>query len=481
MSKITNKLDKIIEGMRIASDAITSTMGPKGKLVTIYQDDRIKFTKDGVSVAKSINLPDPLHNIGAKILISAANQTVAQCGDGTTATSLLTTKFIEHFYSKLTESDDPTTILKELDIEVEEVISQLQDKSTKVTSPEEIKDIATISSNSSEIGDIFYEIYSEIGLDSLVYLERPSGSLRTYYEVTKGAEFNAGFINQAFINDKVNTQVVFDNPFIHVSKDPQSTMNERISKLLSISIESNIPIVIIAPRFSDSFIRTCVMNKMQQNLQICLIQSPGYGGGIEKNQNDINSYLSSDGTVDRIVIGTHSFTLFNEDAPNLQEHISNLKNLASNSIEGYDQEDYLRRAHALGKTAATIFTGGPTPESAFEQYDRLEDAVGATRTAVNSGFLPGGGVALASLKSTILQPILTAPYYKICRNANISNPTIFDIKNHGYDFNTLKQVDYIDTGIVDPTNVVINSFKNAYESFKLIFNTSYIIDNNTTL
>jgi len=478
MSKITNNLEQVIEGMKLASETITSTMGPKGKLVAIYEDNKIKFTKDGVTVAKSIELPDPLQNIGAKILISAANQTVAQCGDGTTATSLLTTKFIEHFYKTLVESTDTNKKLKELDEEVEQIVSKLESASQTLTTPEEIKDITTISSNSEKIGDIFYEIYSEVGLDSLIYLERPSGALNTHYEVSKGAEFNSGFVHSAFINDKVNSSVVFEDVYLHITADPVTQVTKEISDLLGAAMNHNKAIVIVAPRFSDTFIRTAVMNKTQQNLQVCLVKTPGYGEGISKNQNDLKAYLSEANTIDKVVITTHTMTLFNEDTPHLTKHIEHLKNLANTAIEPYAKKDYLRRAHELGRTAATIFAGGVTPEAAFEEYDRLEDAVGAARTAVNSGFLPGGGLALLQAGiSTPLDHITNAPYIKILRNANEKvrySPSL----NHGINFKTGEFTDYVANGIIDPTDVVINSFKNAYESFRLIFNTSYIVDNN---
>lgn len=491
----TKNKEDILTGLNKAANIVTSTMGGQGKTVIIsdksapqmrgnylFNPEALRFTKDGVSVARSIKFENDLENIGAQILLSAANKTVEECGDGTTLTSLLLQKLIQEVNKSIRIYKDVNTVLQNTEGSIAQVIKYLQDNSKQVTSPKEVQFLAATSSNSERIGLLFKEIYESTGLDALITLEKSEQSDRTYFEITNGISFDNGYVHPVFMTNKDTEQAIYENCYVHIDTEPISSVNEFYRDLLSISMKEDTPIAIIAPRFSDAFVRACSMNKTGQGAKVVLIKTPGYGYGVVKNVEDIKAFLSDTNYVDKIVVNDRSFFLYNEDTPNLQPRLDQLLELSKSAHDKFDEEDYKNRYFKLKNSSAVIYAGGQTPESMQEEYDRIEDAIGAVNAAIKGGYVEGGGLALfrAFVNLDVYKPvknILKAPIIKILENANIKEVQI-DIEDiKGYNVKTHRHEDFYETGVIDPTNVIISALKNAFTNTKLLVNTSYTLVN----
>lgn len=471
--KQINNIKKVVEGVNTAAEIIASTMGAEGKLVVIKSNGKLQFTKDGVTVANSISFNDPEMNIGADILKAATKKTVQQTGDGTSATSVLLNAFLNQFK----DTEISLELLNELDTHVDYSLKAIDKITQKVETVKDVYNLAKVSSNSEVLAELFKETYSKVGLDSLVTIESPLNHLKTSLEIKKGVKYTNGFVNHAFVTDKNTEKVVYENPYIYTVNKGISTITPEISTLIGASTKNNIPLVIIAKSFSDLVIRQLILNRVQKGTPVVAIKAPGFANGISKNLEDINAYLDNNNHVDKIVVDTHSFTIYNENTPRLKKHLDKIKSLAKNSVENIDKEDYKKRFYKLNQSTAIIYAGGSTPEKQSEEFDRLEDALGTVQSAIRTGYVPGGGLALyTSSEATRIKPILQAPYYQILKNASLplvspySNDTAINVR-------TKKRENFLETGIIDSAAAVKQALINSYETFKLIINTSYILNN----
>lgn len=481
---VENNLDKILKGLNTCADIVTSTMGYNGKNVVIADNyGNLKFTKDGISVAKSINLVDPVENIGAQILISAANKTVKEVGDGTTLSSLLLKEMISSTLKEIEKSNDINRVLDDLEIRIEEVISRIRKISKKVNTPKTVRRIAEVASKSDKIGSLFEEIYSQTGMDTKIILEKSEHNNTTYYEILNGIEFNSGYVHPSFMTDKNSEQCIYENAYIHVDEAPILDLTPNYKALLTTAHSEGIPLIIIAPKFSDAFIRMCSMNKTNQNVPVCLIKTPGYGHNIIKNIDDIRAFLSEDGTVEKIIVTDYDFTIFNSDSPFLSSRIEQLQRLADSAKDKYEQEEYINRMYRLKGSTAIIYTGYVTGEQQNEEYDRIEDAIGAVNSASRFGYVPGGGITLLYASTFIdnhfLCNVLKTPFKKILDNSNIDVNSYPEVPLFPFGINTKsRQVeDFYKTGILDATEVLVQALRNAFTNTKLIVNTSYTLYN----
>ena len=496
---ITQQKESILKGLNTVADAVASTMGAKGKTVIIGSNDNkapLRFTKDGVSVAKAINLPDPIENIGAQLVISAANKTVEETGDGTSLTSIFLQTMIQTTIKILKKESNVNKVLIELENAVNKVIKSLQEKSIKVETINDIYNIANVSSNSEQIGELFKNIYTETkSFNSLLNLEKSENFTKTYYELTKGLEFeDSGYIHPAFMTNRNTEQIIYENAFVYITDQPVKTNNKYIEQLIEkVAIQNTTPLIIIAPKFGEGIKRTCIMNKVNNDIPVALLKLPGYGYGIKKNLEDLYSFLtpldgsdstSRGGMVDKIIASAYSFTLMNENTPYLEQRINQLKELSQSAIEHYDQKDYNKRLHNLQGSSVLIFAGGQTPEAQSEEYDRIEDAIGAVNTALKGGYVVGGGKELLNqfekCDNLILCDVLLRPIEQILKNANC-DPDKFseylNLPNIGFNAKTLEDVDLLKEGIIDPTITLITALKNALSNTKLFINSSYVLFN----
>ena len=478
---VTNELDKILAGIIKTADIVVSTMGGAGKNVIIANNqDEIIFTKDGVSVAKSIRFADPEENVGAQLLINAAKNTVKEHGDGTTLTSLFIKTFATELFRELREKPetDINQLIADCKQEIENVKNIIQEEASHIDNNNDIYRVAYTSSKSPRLANFIAEIYGKTGKNANIAIEKSRTSNNTYYNIMQGLGFESGFIHSGFVNQD-NGTCYFERPFIIISNENVQSPDD-YEELIGESFQNNIPVVFIAPTFSDAFIRFCLSNKQRKGLEICLIKTPGYAEGAKENIKDIKAFLNSDGTCSSIKVNPYEFIIFNEpEAEKINKRVAILKAHADEAVDDYDEKEYLRRISALSQTSAIIYVGGITEKNIKEEYDRLEDAVGAVKSAIRTGFVKGAGITL--LKGYIVEPqnaaqkilgdVCMASFNQILKNAridpkNIKHDIPYNIRSHKYD----------DT-LIDPVGVLCSSLDNSFALIELLINASFLVYN----
>lgn len=492
---LTNDHEKLIAGLRKASEVVVSTLGASGNFVLVGNDDSsLRFTKDGVSVARSITLEDPIENLGAQTVINSANKTVNEVGDGTTTTSLLLltlVNFIEEHKSEI--SKNVNEFLNDTEEALELLIKKVKENSISDITLENIRDIAAVAGSSDEIGEILFQIYSTVGKDSLVELnpETSEVSQKTYYNITKGLDMNSGMINSKFRNVS-NGNCVFEDPLIYVSSKKITDLDEYLDMMEKAHKDQD-PLVIIAPAFSENFIKLALYNKINAKVKICLIKAPGYGEGVAEGLKDIKAFCDEDGYVDKIIVTPRSFTLFNETPFAVEERVSELENKMDAAEDLFYIQDYEKRIHKLRCSTALIFAGGVTEKNAKEEYDRIEDALGSVKSAIRGGYNIGGGNAIFLLKDQIkssndlvtklIKDLCSKPLSVIVNNGfENSEEVLAETKeNKHFNIKTRKWEDFNTSGIIDSTEVIEQSIRNSWASAKLLLKTKYLIFNSNSM
>lgn len=466
----SNNLDLLLQGLNKAADIITSTMGGTGKNVLLFENRDLSFTKDGVSVAKKIQFRNPEEDAGAQLLIVAANQTVQACGDGTTLTSLLTQGFVNLLLEEV-KSRPINVVLQEAKEEIEKVSEYLIDSSVKVETFDQIYEVALTSSKSKRIAKLIQEIYNQTGLKASISVESSQNFNHTYYEISKGLNFESGLVHPSFAN-QANGNYAAENPFIWVIDEVVANPQDYKNYIDNFNREK-IPVVMIAKDYSDGFVRFALSNK-QIGLDICLIKHPGFGESIAENLKDIKVFLTNE-RCNKITVTPYEFTIYNKsDKRKIKKRLDQLNAQLDVATAEFDKLTILKRIANLEQVSAIIYVGGTTKKNADEEYDRIEDAVGACKSALKLGVVKGTGVALYEYAENNhdaipkwFHDLLRQPAYKILSNANIQlNPS-----NRPFNVKT-KQID--DT-LVDSTHVIVNSLQNSFAMAELVINTSYIL------
>lgn len=476
MTHVNSDIKTIIEAINKAAEVITSTMGGLGKNVILADDKEFIFTKDGVSVAKKINFPDSTENLGARLLINAADQTVKECGDGTTLTSLFVKEFLKLYQDSIHQFETASSFSEYIKEEIEKVKQYLNNNKEVIENNMDIYKVAYTSSKSSRIASFIADIYKATGLKANISLEYSRTSNNTYFDVVDGLEFPTGMIHNGFGNQE-NGTCIFDNPYLFISKDP-IVVPDDYEQLISDCFENGDPIVFIAPMFSEAFIRFALLNKKSKGLQICLVKLPGYGEAILENIKDMKAFMAEDApVVNKIKITGYDFTLYNTTSKKkIEKRVKELTGLAQAAVEDYFEQDYLNRISRLTQSSAVIYVGGITEKNAKEEYDRIEDALGAVKVAIKNGFVKGAGVTLyhyAKQTNTLLSSVLKAPYVTILSNANKFNiikeesEIPYNVKTGQYDIN-----------ISDPVNVIQSALDNSFALVHLLINTKFIVYEN---
>lgn len=462
---------KVLEGIRKASNIITSTMGGSGKNVLMFEDKKLQFTKDGVSVAKKIQFRDPEEDAGAQMLITAANKTVKECGDGTTLTSLFTQEFVSKLF-KLCQENPVNDVLEQWEEMVNKTVEILKERSQKIESIETIYNIALTSCKNEKLAQLIHEIYRKVGLKASISVQMSQESPTSYYEVTKGLNFDGGLISPLFSN-QLNGTFQAEKPYIWLTDEVMNDF-EANAPIINEFHENKIPLVIIAKDFSDSFIRYTLTNKQAKNLDICLLKIPGWGNGVRENIKDIKAFVTGN-YVNKITVTPTDFTLYNNpDAKKIRTRVKQLEAQIEGFTEEWDQNDFLRRIDTLNQTSAIIYVGGRTLANAQEEFDRIEDAIGACKTACKGGTIRGAGSELVDVAdysdlswTDEYRNVLYAPTRKILSNANLQ----LEASSSSYNVKTKQP----DPNLLDPTNVVTTALLNSFALATLLINTSYIL------
>ena len=504
--------EKLINGIEQIASAVKSTLGPMGNTVLIESEHHthgITVTKDGVTVAKAVDLIDPVENLAVRMMKEAADRTAASAGDGTTTAIVLTEAIVKAGMSLIEKDENKTEVLRELVKETEKVIENLKRKSRKVTKGR-LKDVATISANNDPtIGNIIASVYKSIGINGIVTVDK-SQTAETYYETTNGIKVERGYQSHLFINNHEKDECVFEDTHILVS-DAEISNLLQIENVLKPIINEGRKLLIIAP-CSNNVINTLAANKLKRDLKVCVISPPSFGykqhelmqdialsvGAVyysEKTGDDLSLISFHDlGFAKRVVVGRDDTVIIKDSDvvdEEVDERVAQLKKAHANAVKKADKDFILSRIASLTGGIGVIYVGGNTDLEQKELYDRVDDAVCAVRSALEEGILPGGGLALFkeslnyeeghSIVDKIMYQALRAPMVQIQVNAGADLDNIHFEKlkysdyNYGYNAKTGEYDNMFDMGVIDPLKVTRSALQNAMSVAVTILSTNAII------
>jgi len=517
--------EKILEGVNIIADAVKVTLGPKGRNVIIKNTHSpIRITKDGVSVAKEVEIYDEFHSVGAELIRQVAMKTCDIAGDGTTTATVLAQYIINEGMKAIDEGHNPIDLKKGIDFATDEIIKFLKSKSKVISDLIETQQIATISANGDEeIGHLIADTFIQVGKEGVITLE-DSANGKTESRIVEGIELNRGYISPYFVTNNNKMICELDNPYILIYDSKIAGVAPIVNLVESVMREQR-SLLIIADDVESEALATLVINKMKHGLKICAIKCPGFGDFRQDELSDISvvtgaQIISEDkgiklqnvtkeslGKAKKIIISSDKTTII--DGQGNEEEYNDRCKFLEDQIQDAENDDIKKTLEAryakLTNGIAVIKVGGTTEFEMKERKDRVEDAVHATRAALQDGILPGGGIAL--LKSTSFQDIhtessydtgrliisnaCTQPFNQILLNAGCDYAKISQISmddkmkkfEFGCDASKDKMCNMIESGIIDPTKVVITALQDASSIAGLFLTTEAVLieENEITL
>jgi len=505
---------KILNGVTILARAVKVTLGPKGRNVILDRKYGSPIvTKDGVSVAKEIYLPDPYENVGAQLVKEVASKTNDSAGDGTTTATVLAEAIYREGIKYVTAGANPIYLKRGIDKAVLSAVEKLKEISKVVNTNEEIRQVATVSANwDEEIGSIIADAMDKVGKNGTVTVEE-GRSNETTLDVVEGLQFDKGFLSPYFADQ--DTQIAsFEDPFILIYEKKISSILELVPVLQLVKDKSK-GIVIIADDVDGDALAALVVNKVKGALNVCAVKAPGYGDRKKDILADIaaltgatvltddlglsleKATLAQLGKAKKMVITKDSTTIVEGagEAEQIAKRIFQLKVKIENATSDYDKEKLQERLSKLAGGVAVINVGAATESEMKEKKQRVEDALHATRAAVEEGIVPGGGVALLrtvkaidstikklsgdeKLGAQIIRKAIEAPLKQLCMNAGVEGAVVIQkviSGKRGYNVATGKYEDLIKSGVVDPTKVTRTALQNASSISGLLLTTEAII------
>ncbi|HHT9124685.1 MAG TPA: chaperonin GroEL [Candidatus Brocadiia bacterium] len=508
---------KMLSGVKQLSDVVRVTMGPTGRNVILEKSyGSPSVTKDGVTVAKEVELKDPFENIGAKLVNEVATKTSDEAGDGTTTATVLAEAIFKEGLKHITAGANSIAIKRGIEKSVEVVVEELKKLSKPVKGRTEIAQVGAISANNdASIGNLLANAMEKVGKDGVITVEDAKG-IETTLEVVEGMQFDKGYISPYFITDAQKMQVVFEDPYILVHEKKISSMKDLIPLLEKIS-SSGKQFLIIAEDVEGEALATLVINKLRGVLNCAAVKAPGFGDRRKAMLEDIailtkGKAITEDlgiklETIDIDALGRAKKVTVDKDKTtivegagkksDIQARIAQIKRQIEQSTSDYDKEKLQERLAKLSGGVAVIRVGAPTEAELNEKKARVEDALHATRAAVEEGIVPGGGVAFIraipalsearkklkgdeKIGADIIMRALESPLRQIASNTGENGAVAVDeVKekstNVGYDANTGKYVDMIEAGIIDPTKVSRVALQNAASIAGLMLTTETMI------
>jgi chaperonin GroEL len=492
--------DELLSGVNILADAVSVTMGPLGMNVVIeIPDSHPIVTKDGVTVAKSVNIRDSFKNLGVEIVKEAASRTADTAGDGTTAATVLARSIFSEGLKMIAAGYSSKDLVSGIRAFSKDIIKNIADMSRPVNGSEEIMQVATISANGEvEIGKLITNAMNKLGADGVITVETAKG-FNSDLVIVDGMQINRGYLSPYFVNNTEKMCVEFDNPRVLICNQKISSIH-KISHLLEESLRSGSPILIVANDIDGDAMQGLVVNTTRGNLKSCAIRSPGFGNSRVGMVDDLSMMLDTDvididlleeaclddiGTCSKIIITRSSTTFI--DCPANMENIEERKDLLRDALKNDRlSEDELLvikiRLSRLAGGVGIIRVGGATEGELSERKDRVDDALSATQAAIDEGIVPGGGVCLLSAISNIdidsycekersgarvMKNACLSPIKQILNNAGESSDLIIakiqDDKSQTFGFNVVEGefCDMIVSGIIDPSKVVRCAIENA--------------------
>ena len=509
--------DKMLRGVDILNNAVKVTLGPKGRNVVLDKSfGAPRISKDGVTVAKEIELEDKFENMGAQMVREVASKTSDIAGDGTTTATVLASAIVKEGSKAVAAGMNPMDLKRGIDLAVDAIVEDLRKNSKKVTSNEEIAQVGTISANGdAEIGRFLAEAMKKVGNEGVITVEEAK-SLETELDVVEGMQFDRGYISPYFVTNADKMRVEMEDPYILINEKKLSGLQELLP-LLELVVQSGKPLLIIAEDVEGEALATLVVNKLRGGLKVAAVKAPGFGDRRKAMLQDIavltggqaisedlgikleNVALNMLGRAKKVTIDKENTTVVGGAGKksDIEGRISQIKAQIEETTSDYDREKLQERLAKLAGGVAVIRVGGATEVEVKERKDRVDDAMHATRAAVEEGILPGGGVALLragdALKRLrtsnddqktgieIVRKAIQTPARQIAINAGEDGSVIVgkiaekDQYNYGFDAQTGEYVDLVKKGIIDPTKVVRQALQGAASIAGLLITTEAMV------
>ena len=499
----TEARNKMLKGVNVLADAVAVTLGPKGRNVVMDKSfGAPKSTKDGVSVAKEVELKDKFENMGAQMVREAASKSNDVAGDGTTTATVLTRAIVTEGLKFVAAGMNPMDLRRGVDSAIEAASDAIKDSSKKVKTSAEVAQVGSISANGeAEVGDMIAKAMDKVGNEGVITVEEAKG-LETELDVVEGMQFDRGYLSPYFVTNAEKMTADLENAYILLHEKKLTNLQPMLP-LLEAVVQAGRPLLIIAEDVEGEALATLVVNKLRGGLKIAAVKAPGFGDRRKAMMEDISiltggQVISEDlgiklenvtvndlGTAKRISIDKENTTIVNGAGTkaDIQGRCSQIRKQIEETTSDYDREKLQERLAKLAGGVAVIKVGGATEVEVKERKDRVDDALNATRAAVEEGIVAGGGLALIKAASAldkvktanadqkagvdIVRRALETPIRTIANNAGVDGSVIVGkIKegksaSEGYDAQTDKFVDMFKAGIIDPTKVVRTSLQNA--------------------
>ena len=509
--------EKMLRGIDILAHAVRVTLGPKGRNVVLDKSfGAPRISKDGVTVAKEIELEDKFENMGAQMVREVASKTSDQAGDGTTTATVLAHAIVKEGAKAVAAGMNPMDLKRGVDLAVTAIVEDLKKHSKAVTSNEEIAQVATISANGdSEIGRFLAEAMKKVGNEGVITVEEAK-SLETELDVVEGMQFDRGYISPYFVTNAEKMRAELEDPYLLIYEKKLSALNDLLP-LLEAVVQAGKPLLIIAEDVEGEALATLVVNKLRGGLKVAAVKAPGFGDRRKAMLQDIailtgGQAISEDlgiklehvkldmlGKAKKVMIDKENTTIVNGAGKkkDIEGRIAQIKAEIEETTSDYDREKLQERLAKLAGGVAVIRVGGATEVEVKERKDRVDDAMHATRAAVEEGILPGGGVALLrSIKALgrlkadnddqktgidIVRKALSTPARQIAVNAGEDGSIVVgkisdnETYAYGYDAQEGQYGDLVSKGIIDPTKVVRTALQDAASIAGLLVTTEAMV------
>jgi len=509
--------DRMLRGVDILADAVKVTLGPKGRNVVLDKSfGAPRITKDGVTVAKEIELEDKFENMGAQMVREVASKTNDMAGDGTTTATVLAQAIVKEGSKSVAAGANPMDLKRGIDLAVHAIVKELAAKSRKISASSEVAQVGTISSNGdAEIGRLISEAMEKVGNEGVITVEEAK-SLETELEVVEGMQFDRGYISPYFVTDSEKMRVELDDPYILIHEKKLSNLQAMLPVLESV-VQSGKPLLIIAEDVEGEALATLVVNKLRGGLKVAAVKAPGFGDRRKAMLQDIailtgGEMISEDlgiklenvninmlGQAKKVTITKDETTIVDGagEKVDIEARVGQIKQQVEETTSDYDREKLQERLAKLAGGVAVLRVGGATEVEVKEKKDRVDDALNATRAAVEEGIVPGGGVALLrAIKAlenlevanedqragvTIVRKAIQTPARTIAANAGEDGAVIAgkilekDDYNYGYNAQTGLYGDLVKEGVIDPTKVVRSALQDASSVAGLLITTEAMI------
>ena len=506
---------KILAGVTILAKAVKATLGPKGRNVVIDKKYGAPLiTKDGVSVAKEIELEDAFENMGAQMVKEVASKTADDAGDGTTTATVLAQAIVGVGVKNVTAGANPMDLKRGIDKAVDAAVKELAKNSKTVKDSEEIRQVATVSANwDKEIGDIIAEAMNKVGKDGTITVEEAK-TIETSLDVVEGMQFDKGYLSPYFVTNTENMECVLEDAYILIHEKKISNLNELLPILQAVA-KTGKPLMVIAEDVEGEALAALVVNKLRGMLNVCAVKAPGFGDRRKAMLEDIailtngrcitedlgikleNIQLADLGKAKRITVGKENTTIVEGagKSADIQARVKQLRKAIEETTSDYDREKLQERLAKLAGGVAVINIGAATEPEMKEKKARVDDALHATRAAVEEGISAGGGVALLRTASAIdklelegdeaigaqiVRKAIESPLRQLCENAGeegalVVKEVLKSKGNMGYNVATGKFEDLFKAGVVDPTKVTRSALQNAASVASLLLTTECMI------